>query len=62
MQVDSSSVGGREGVGLGLSISRELARGMGGDIGVESTLGQGSTFTLRLPLAMKPIPGAIGLP
>ena len=40
-----------EGVGLGLSISRELARGMGGDISVRSELGRGSTFTVRLPAA-----------
>jgi signal transduction histidine kinase len=37
------------GVGLGLAISRDLARGMGGDVTVESTLGQGSRFTLSLP-------------
>jgi signal transduction histidine kinase len=37
------------GIGLGLAISRELARGMGGDITVESTLGEGSCFTLTLP-------------
>lgn len=39
------------GVGLGLSLSRDLARAMGGDISVTSTLGQGSTFTLQLPRA-----------
>jgi signal transduction histidine kinase len=37
------------GVGLGLAISRALARGMHGDITVESTLGAGSCFTLTLP-------------
>ena len=42
---------GREGVGLGLALSRDLARRMGGDISVESTEGRGSTFTLRLPRA-----------
>jgi signal transduction histidine kinase len=38
-----------EGVGLGLWISRDLARAMGGDLTVESALGQGSVFTLTLP-------------
>jgi len=37
------------GVGLGLSISRDLARRMGGDLTAESTLGVGSTLTLTLP-------------
>ncbi|MEO6526468.1 MAG: ATP-binding protein [Gemmatimonadaceae bacterium] len=40
-----------EGVGLGLWISRDLARAMGGDLTVESAFGQGSTFTLTLPAA-----------
>jgi signal transduction histidine kinase len=37
-----------EGVGLGLSISRDLASGMGGALSVDSALGHGSTFTLTL--------------
>nr|MBA3438807.1 HAMP domain-containing histidine kinase [Pyrinomonadaceae bacterium] len=38
-----------QGVGLGLAISRELARAMGGDLTVESTIGRGSVFTIALP-------------
>ena len=39
------------GVGLGLAISRGLARAMGGDLSAESQFGVGSTFVLRLPVA-----------
>jgi PAS domain S-box-containing protein len=38
------------GTGLGLSVARRLARSLGGDITVESTVGQGTTFTVRLPV------------
>ena len=41
----------QQGVGLGLAISRDLARRMGGDLTVQSEPGQGSTFTLTLPRA-----------
>jgi signal transduction histidine kinase len=50
VQVDSNR-GKREGVGLGLAISRKLARAMSGDITVRSTEGQGSTFSVSMPLA-----------
>jgi signal transduction histidine kinase len=40
-----------EGVGLGLAISRDLARRLGGELAVTSELGVGSTFTLSLPIA-----------
>ena len=48
VQVENSKAARVEGSGLGLSISRGMARGMGGDLWAESTLGIGSTFTIRL--------------
>jgi signal transduction histidine kinase len=50
VQVDANR-GKREGVGLGLAISRKPARAMGGDVSVRSIQGKGSTFTLTLSLA-----------
>jgi signal transduction histidine kinase len=41
----------RDGIGLGLSISRRLAKGMGGELHATSTPGEGSTFRLTLPKA-----------
>lgn len=42
----------RDGIGLGLAISRELARAMGGDLVARSVPEQGSVFTLTLPLSV----------
>ena len=51
VQVDQRLTRSHEGVGLGLAISRDLARAMGGDLTASSELGKGSRFTVMLPAA-----------
>ncbi|HEY0882395.1 MAG TPA: ATP-binding protein, partial [Archangium sp.] len=55
-QSDGSTTRRYGGTGLGLTISRELSRLMGGDVRVSSVEGQGSTFTATLRLALVSAP------
>jgi signal transduction histidine kinase len=54
VQIDASHTRAHDGAGLGLVITRRLARAMGGDVQAHSKLGQGSTFTLYLPAKSAP--------
>jgi signal transduction histidine kinase len=55
IQVDPALTRSAEGTGLGLAISRDLARAMKGDLTARSVEGEGSVFTLTLPLG-RPVP------
>ncbi|MFD1140946.1 ATP-binding protein [Larkinella insperata] len=54
-QVDGSATRSHAGTGIGLALVHELTQWLGGTISVESTVGRGSVFTLKLPLT--PVPG-----
>jgi signal transduction histidine kinase len=58
-RLQSAIAAGIHGTGLGLHLSRGLAQAQGGDIGVASRPGEGSTFTLRLPRGRKRPAGRI---
>jgi signal transduction histidine kinase len=54
VQVDVGNTRVAGGTGLGLTIARDFARRMRGDLTVQSELGHGATFTLKLPAALAP--------
>jgi signal transduction histidine kinase len=57
-QAEASTASRYGGTGLGLAITRRFARLLGGDVGVASEAGRGSTFTIRLPADMAPETGS----
>ena len=64
-QIDNSPAKKAAGTGLGLAICKGLAQALGGDISVESEVGAGSVFTLRIPMEIAPqttVAGSVSQP
>ena len=51
-QIESGAARRYEGTGLGLALTRKIVESQGGEVGVESKIGKGTTFTVLLPLVM----------
>jgi PAS domain S-box-containing protein len=61
-QADNSMARRYGGTGLGLALTRRFCRMMGGDVSVESELGKGATFTIRLPLTQHSVEAIAAAP
>ncbi len=59
---DGPDASGKGGTGLGLSMCRDIIESHHGQIRVQSTIGKGTAFTLKLPVAAKPTPRRAPLP
>ena len=59
-RVDAGRSRDMGGTGLGLSIVKHLVEAMGGNVGVESRIGFGSSFWFTVPVAEKPEPDSVG--